>query len=163
MRRPSIVLGGSRASWTGLAVGAPVMVFAIVGVLGADEVEIGSWGRWVVSAALFHDLLLVPVVLLVGAGLHRIVPDSAWVPLRWVLLTVGSLVLIGLPFVRRYGYQEANPTALSRQYGTGLARFCAVVGVVGIGWWLMRRRRTTPDGNDLTEASAIGPSPRTKP
>jgi hypothetical protein len=98
--------------------------------------------RWLVGLALVHDLVLVPLVLVVGVAVHRWAPARVWVSAA--LLVSGSLALVAWPFVRGYGRQAGNPSILPRNYGHGLAVYLGTVWVVTVVLALSSRRRRLP-------------------
>ena len=56
--------------------------------------------KWVVGLALAHDLVLVPVVLLVGVAVRRLGPDRDRSLVTGGLLVSGVLALVAWPLVR---------------------------------------------------------------
>ena len=111
---------------------------------GAAMIGYGLWGQLygadtkpvrvavlVVAAALAHDLVLAPVVLLLGVLLHRLAPLRHVRPRVQGAAFVGfCLLLLALPGLGRYGAREDNPSVLPRDYTRGLLLALAVV-VVG--------------------------------
>ena len=61
----------------GAILGVPLMAAGVVGVLG-DSARVDPWelARWVVGADLAHDLVLAPLVLVLGAVIGRVLPAS---------------------------------------------------------------------------------------
>lgn len=117
-----------RGLLVGLAVGVPVMAYGVRGVfVDAARTHPAELARWVVGAAIVHDLVLVPAVLAVGWLGRRLVPPAHWPLVRAGLLTTGVLALVGWPFVRGYGATPRNPSLLPRDYGAGLAAAIAAV------------------------------------
>lgn len=147
--------------------GVPVMAYGVRGVfVDAASTKPGELGRWLVGGALVHDLVLVPMVLVVGWALHRLVPAG---PTRrvltWCLATSGVLALVAWPFVRGYGRQASNPSLLARDYGRGLAAYVAVVWLIGatvlVAAAYFRRRRDRPvqAGSYERDAPVLGSEP----
>jgi hypothetical protein len=129
--------------------GGAAIGYGMVGVLrtAADSHPV-RWALDLVAASLVHDLLLVPVVLLlVAAGRHWL-PASWRVPAAVFLVVGGTLTLIAVPVLGRPGARPDNQTLLPRDYPVGLAVALAVVAVaVVLGTLLVRtsrRRRTQP-------------------
>lgn len=122
-----------RGLLVGLVLGTPIIVYGIGGALvDADRTQPVELARWVVGAALVNDLVLIPVVLVVGWGARRITPAPLWPIVRAGLLTTGVLCLVAWPFVRGYGVDPANPSLFPRDYGEGLLRAVAVVWAVAV-------------------------------
>jgi len=103
--------------------------------------------RWVVGLAIAHDLMLVPAVLVVGAGVHRWVPRRVQPILAGVLVVSGVLVLETWPALRGYGRVGDNPSILPRNYAVGLAVAVALVWVAGIVLVGVRARWGRVDGD----------------
>jgi hypothetical protein len=130
-----------RGLLVGLALGGPVMAYAVRGTLVDEHLTHPfELARWIVGLAAVHDLVLVPVVLAVGLGLRRVVPPSAWVPMRAALLTTAVLSAVAWPFVRGYGRSSSVPSLLPRNYGAGLIIALAVVWLLAGLWCRLRAR-----------------------
>lgn len=128
----------------GLALGVPVMAYAVRGVLvDAHLTHPAELARWIVGLAVLHDLVLVPLVLAVGAALRRRVPARAWAPVRAALLATAVLAAVGWPFVRGYGRNPTVPSLLPRDYAAGLLAAIAVTWLFAALGIAVRRRRGT--------------------
>lgn len=120
-------------AWLVIALGWSVMVVAVLGAWGDDALRgIGSWVRWIVGAALVHDLLLLPVVLIAGWVLTRLVPRPWRVPLRTALLVGGITALAVWPTARRWGARDDNPSILPLPVARNLAILVAVLLVAAL-------------------------------
>jgi hypothetical protein len=97
---------------------------------------------WVVGLALAHDLLLVPVVLVVGTVVHRVVPGRTLVV--GGLIVSGVLGLVAWPLVRGYGRSAGNPSILPRDYGHGLVVALAATWAAVLALHVLRRLRRGP-------------------
>lgn len=130
-----------------------------IGAAGAGLAGYGGWLllgqlRWNrdwllnLSAFLFtgpilHDLLVAPVVALVGVALSRLVPPS-WRPTVGAgLAATAILALIAVPLIWRPHPAPPNPGLQERAYLPGLAVLVAALWLVLIGVHLLRvaRRR----------------------
>jgi hypothetical protein len=119
-----------------------VMAYAVRGTFVDERLTHPfELARWIVGLAVLHDLVLVPVVLAVGAGLRRVVPARAWAPVRAALLATAVLSAVAWPFVRGYGRNGSVPSLLPRDYGAGLAAAVAVVWLVTALWIVLRAER----------------------
>ncbi len=133
-----------RLFWPAVGVGWVVMTIGALGLVSdPDKTQPGESIRFVVGAAVVHDLLLAPVVVLVGWGLAKVVPERARGPVQAALIVSGMVALFSVPFVRGYGRVSTNPSILPRNYGGGLAVILAAVWVVAAGavarrWWRSR-------------------------
>jgi hypothetical protein len=119
----------------GLALGLPVIAYGILGTLvDAADTHPAELARWVVGAAVVHDVLFAPAVLAVGWALHRVVPSPLWPATRAGLVATGVLCLVAWPFVRGYGRDPTIPSLLPRNYGAGLVAALAVVWLAVSAW-----------------------------
>jgi hypothetical protein len=142
-----------RGLLVGLALGGPVMAYAVRGTL-VDESLTRPFelARWIVGLAIVHDLVLVPAVLAIGLGLRRVVPARARVPVRAAVLATAVLSAVAWPFVRGYGRSSSVPSLLPRNYGAGLLAALAVVWLVAGLWGLLRARRARSAARSRTAA-----------
>ena len=128
----------------GAILGVPLMAAGVVGVLG-DSARVDPWelARWVVGADLGHDLVLAPLVLVLGAVIGRVLPASVRDPVRWAAATSAVLALIAIPFLGGRGRNASVPSLLNRNYGAGLLGAIAVVWALAALWGIVRmvRRR----------------------
>jgi hypothetical protein len=130
-----------RGLLVGLALGAPIMAYAVHGTLIDEHLTHPfELARWIVGLAVVHDLVLVPIVLAIGLGLRRVVPPRARAPMRTALLTTAVLSAVAWPFVRGYGRSSSVPSLLPRNYGAGLLVALAVVWLATGLWCLLRAR-----------------------
>ena len=110
-----------RLFWPGVAVGWAVATVGIWGLLSDAATRPHESLRFVIGAALVHDLLLAPVVVLVGRGIATVVPSRARGPVQAALMVSAVVAVFSVPFVRGYGRGATNPSLLPRNYGHGLA------------------------------------------
>jgi len=129
-----------------VALGWAVTAVGVWGMISdAARTQPGESARFVLGAAAVHDLLLAPVVVLVGWALARAVPARARGPVQAAVMVSAVVALFSLPFVRGYGRGPTNPSLLPRNYGAGLAVIVAVVWVtaalaITLRWWKARAR-----------------------
>ncbi len=120
-----------RLFWPAAAVGWVVMTIGAWGLVSdPHKTRPAESIRFVVGAAIVHDLLLAPAVILAGWGLAKIVPERARGPVQAALIVSGMVALFSVPFVRGYGRVSTNPSILPRNYGGGLAVILAAVWVI---------------------------------
>lgn len=137
----------TRGLLVGLLLGLPILAFGIRGVLiDADRTHPAELARWIIGAAVLHDVVLVPVVLAVGVALRRVVPARAWPSVRWVLTTAAVLAAIAWPSLRGYGRASSNPSLLPRDYALGLVESIVAVALAALAYAAVRHRsgRTRP-------------------
>jgi len=130
--------------------------------LGWVVITVGAWGlvsdpaktrpgesaRFVLGAALVHDLLLAPVVVFLGWCVAKVVPARARGPVQAALIVSALVALFAVPFVRGYGRVSTNPSILPRDYGAGLAVILAAVwfiAAVAVALRWRRRSRCDPE------------------
>ena len=134
--------------WSLYAAGTGMAVYGLQGVVRDPGSDVVGWATWLVGGALAHDLVLVPVVLLVGRAL-RVVPGRLRAPVQAALLAAAVLTLVAVPFVGRFGVKPGNPSHLPRDYTSGLLVALAVVGAttvlstLGRSWWWRRGAGST--------------------
>jgi len=129
------------AFWVlGLA-GWAAMGFAAWGVLahpgGTDP---PNFAVWMVGGALVHDLVIAPIVLLVGVVLRRSITRGRAV-LQAGLIVSATLCLFSLPVLLGLGGLRDNPTLLPRNEVVGLVALLAVVWLGATAGLVLRRRR----------------------
>ena len=74
---------------------------------------------WLVAGVILHDAVLTPLTILVCALGARVVPRSLRAPVAGGLLVVGSVTLLAVPVLGRFGARPDNPTLLDRDYTMG--------------------------------------------
>lgn len=138
------------------AVSATLAVRLLVGFGGIAAIGYGLFlarttlRRWpdVIATALWFglppvifDLVLVPVIGLLGAFVARKAKRTWRAPLILGLIVSGALLVIAAPFVAGIGRRVDNPSLLDRPYLLGTAIALAVIWAVVVGWGLIRKER----------------------
>lgn len=96
---------------------------------------------WLASGVVLHDLVLAPVVLgLVALG-ARLAPVPARAPAAAALVVLGSVTLLAVPVLGRFGARPDNPTLLDRDYTAGWLALAGVVVLTTVVASLVRSRR----------------------
>src|SRR5262249_872928 len=108
-------------------------VFIGIGVRGilADprNTPVAGWGKWFLGGVLIHDLLFVPVVLVVAVVVVRLpLPYLRYV--QAALLVGAALTLVALPAVLGYGRLPDNPSALPLSYGRNLIALLTAIAII---------------------------------
>lgn len=142
-------------AWLVILVGFGVMAWAVVGVFSeAERTAPASWFTWLIGGALVHDLVVLPLVLLVGAGFASLGRPGLARSLRWAVAVGAVITVASFPVVARFGARSDNPTVLPLPAGRNLVYIwvglLAVAVVVGL-LWDRRLRRT--DGMDTEPAT----------
>ncbi len=143
-----------------------VKVTGIAGVryaVGGLGVGVGLWGAWLIfGSADFGDLLnlaiwmgggviandgLIAVICLVaGAVTMRVLPKRARGLAAVGFVILGTISVVAIPFLGRFGAREDNPTLLDRDYVGAYLVLVVVVVVLLTVIAMYRVGRTGPDG-----------------
>lgn len=125
--------------WLACAVGWLLMCVAAWGLV--TQVDLAAFVRWFGAGLLLHDAIAVPLVLLTGALLARVVGDSRTRDaLCWGLWVVALVALVWWPSVVGAGAHPDNPSILPRPYGRNLLLVtAAVAAVVAVRYGAARR------------------------
>lgn len=121
------------------AVGGIVMVLQLMLVTGSDA----TTSHIPLMTALMTELVLGPVALVAGTGLHRRVPARAAAVLRWPAATVFSALMVGA-HLNPVMHRMMEPGSL---FATGYLLACAAAGIL---LWVV-----------LLSVDAAGPAGRT--
>lgn len=113
-------------------------------LLGAPADAVSLLG-WLVGGPVLHDLLLAPLVAVVGLAVTRLLPAGWRGPVAAGLVLSGALVLVAAPRLWRAEAGPVNPGLNDRDYLPGLLVELAVLwGVLLLTTWLRTRRRGQP-------------------
>lgn len=105
-------------------------------LLGADGVL-----AWLVVGVLLHDAVLAVMTLGLGALAVHLAPAPARAPLAVGFLVLGSVTLLAVPVLGRFGARADNPTLLDRDYTTGWLALAALTALSVLVAALVRSRR----------------------
>jgi hypothetical protein len=135
----------------------PVVRMA-VGTLGGALLAYGTfrllslgWGNlvaalaWLGGGVILHDAVIATVTIalcLLGAA---ILPRWARGPAAGALLVLGTLTLMAVPVLGRFGARPDNPTLLDRPYAVGWLVLAAVVLVSATVAAVVGRREGSGD------------------
>ncbi len=99
----------------------------------------------VVTFDLAHDLVIAPLVLVVGWLVAKVVPETARGPVRAACAASALFIVFSYPLVRRWGLRPSNSSALPLEYGRNLAIVIGLVWLVAAAVIVRRVRsnRTT--------------------
>ncbi len=119
---------------TGLAWGAKQ-------VLGLGFDSLPPVAVWLAAGVFAHDAVLAPVVVVLVLIAVRVLPVWLRGPLAAGLLVLGSVTLLAVPVLGRFGARSDNPTLLDRNYVGGWLILAAVtVASVAVAAVVSRRR-----------------------
>ena len=104
----------------------------LLGVLGVAVAAYGAWlllqedlsdlvdtAVWLAGGVVLHDFLLVPLTLLLGVALIRLMPANLRAPVAGGLVVLGTVTLMAVPVLGGWGANADNPTILDRNYPAG--------------------------------------------
>lgn len=129
----------------GAAVGVPLMVAGVRGLLvDSNLTHPPRAAAWLVGAALAHDVVWLPLALLVAAGTARVVPAVAGGPVAAALGLTAVLVVVAWPFAAGFGEDRHNPSVLVRNEAVGTAAYVAAVWAVAALVVVRRARAGRP-------------------
>jgi hypothetical protein len=131
-----------------VAAGVLVMGYAVVGALTDDDVRPFGVLLFLLGVLVWHDLLLMPLVVALGALIGRYVPAAARAATRVAALCSLALLLVAAPMVLGMGRIPDDPSTLPRPYGRGLALVVGLLWASASGVVVARRaghRRTVSD------------------
>ena len=133
--RPQARLGedevGGRLFWVAAAVGFGLIAFALIGLLGDPRAgSLTNWATFLIGGLLLHDGLFAPLVISLGLFGWFVLPHKLRPAIQATVIVAGSVVLISIPVIGRWGKLPGNPTLLPRNYTAGLA---VALGVIALG------------------------------
>jgi hypothetical protein len=136
----------TRVYWFALPVGAALMVFGAVGLIGDSGLSASvDVAVWLVGADVAHDFVLAPLACLVGVAVARFLPHWCRAPVQAALITTGVLLIVVFPALRGYGRDTVpdNPSVQPLDYTTSTLTALAVVWAAAAVWAVVRV--VTPD------------------
>lgn len=105
-----------------------------------DGEDLRSAAVWLAGGVLLHDVVLAGLTLAVGAAVTRALPRPARAPATVALVVLGSLTLVAVPVLGRFGAKADNPTLLDRPYVPAWLVLVAVTVLVVTVVSLLRAR-----------------------
>ena len=104
----------------------------LLGALGVAVATYGGWlllqedlsdlvdtAVWLAGGVVLHDFVLVPLTLLLGLALIRLLPANLRAPVAGGLVVLGTVTLMAVPVLGGWGANADNPTILDRNYPVG--------------------------------------------
>lgn len=134
----------SRGLLAGAVVGVPVMAYGVWGLLeDSQRTRPSDAVRWIVGAAVVHDLIALPLLLGITLALVRPLPSWMRAPVRTGLAASAVLGVVAWPEIAGYGENPTIPSLLPRDELAGLLAYLAVtwtaVGLVLVQGAVRRR------------------------
>ncbi|SFB92322.1 hypothetical protein SAMN04487968_102311 [Nocardioides terrae] len=104
--------------------------------------DLGNALVWLAAGVVLHDGVLALVTVAVGLAASRLLPGPARAPVAAGLVVLGSVTLLAIPVLGRFGARADNPTLLDRDYVAGYLGLVALTAaVVGLATLVGSRRR----------------------
>jgi hypothetical protein len=119
------VLGGAYGAWLALSRGHDLFDLVV----------------WLVAGVLLHDGVLAVALLVLGAVALRILPRAAKAPAVVGFVVLGSVTLLAVPVLGRFGARSDNPSLLDRNYTVGWLALAGLVLVCVVAASLVGSRR----------------------
>ena len=131
------------------------IVLARVGMaaLGLGGLAYGAWlvwglgsaqwlsvAKWLAGGVIAHDLVLAPIVVVLGVLASRLLPTYARAPVAVAVVVWGGITLFAIPFLGRFGAEPSNPTLLDRPYRLSWLIGTALVAAAVVVASLLQRR-----------------------
>ena len=117
--------------WASAAAGWGVIAFGLWGIVSNSlDTRPANLARFVVGGALLHDLIVAPLVILLGVVVAKAVPGRARAIVQAALVISGTVALFSYPLVRAYGLAANNPTSLPHNYALNLTIVLGLVWAV---------------------------------
>jgi hypothetical protein len=109
----------------------------------ADAGDLLSLAFWLGGGVLAHDVGVAAVTLMVAVLAMRWLPSAARMPAAAGLVVLGTLTVVAIPFLGRFGAREDNPTLLDRNYFGGYLVVVALVVICVVVASVVRSRHST--------------------
>ena len=119
----------------------------LAGLYGAYFLLQRGWGnlyataQWLVAGVVLHDFVLAPLTIVLAAVALRVLPGRLRPAAAVVLVIVGTVTVMAIPVLGRFGARSDNATLLDRSYWGGWVVFVAVV-LVGVAVWTLLTKRS---------------------
>jgi hypothetical protein len=125
-----------------LVTGVLTMSYAVIGAVADLGGKIGGVLVFLIAVLVAHDAIWLPLVLLGGTLLNRIVPARHRPVVRVAAIVAVALTVAALPLALGLGRTADNPSALPLHYGRNLA--LVLLGVAAAtGLTLLLRNRSS--------------------
>jgi hypothetical protein len=125
-------------------------VGVVVGLFGAwflltrqDLDQLVSAATWLVVGVVLHDGVLAGATLLLGAVALRLLPHAVRAPAVVAFVVLGSVTLLAVPVLGRFGERPDNVTLLDRDYTAGWLVLALLTAAAVVVASVLRSRRAT--------------------
>ena len=121
------------------ALGVAVAAYGAWLLLQEDLADLVDTAVWLAGGVVLHDFVLVPVTLLLGLALIRLLPANLRAPVVGGLVVLGTVTLMAVPVLGGWGANADNPTILDRNYPVGWLVVAGVTMLVVVLTIALRR------------------------
>jgi hypothetical protein len=128
-------------------IGVAVMGYAALGAARTPAIMPIRQLRFMAVLLIGHDAALVPLFLVAGALVQRLVPAGGRAIVQAGLICSAAVTVVAFPLVLGRGRLADNPSALPRDYPRGLLLTLAVIWLavaVTLAVKALRARRVRP-------------------
>jgi hypothetical protein len=101
------------------ALGVAVAAYGAWLLLQEDLSDLVDTAIWLAGGVVLHDFFVVPLTLLLGVVLVRLLPVNRRAPVVGGLVVLGTVTLMAVPVLGGWGANADNPTILDRNYPAG--------------------------------------------
>jgi hypothetical protein len=105
---------------------------------GHDLVDVAVW---LAAGVVLHDAVLAVATVLLGAVALRVLPHPSRAPAVVGFVVLGSVTLLAVPVLGRFGARTDNPTLLDRDYTAGWLVLAGLTVLAVVVATLVRSRR----------------------
>jgi len=123
------------------ALGVAVAAYGAWLLLQEDVADLVDTAVWLAGGVVLHDFVLVPVTLLLGLALIRLLPANLRAPVAGGLVVLGTVTLMAVPVLGGWGANADNPTILDRNYPVGWLVVAGVTMLVVVMTIVLRAGR----------------------
>lgn len=127
-----------------VAAGTLAAAFGVIGVLTDPSVSLPNYARYTITVLFGHDLLVLPLAIVLGAVLTRWLPGWARPVVQGALFVTAVLTVVALPLVLGYGRRTDDPSALPRDYTRGFLLCLGAIWLVTAGLLIARALHRPP-------------------
>lgn len=120
----------------GVAAGA-VGVFEL---LAGGSRNLLSALTWLAGGVVLHDFVFAPLVVMLLVAGATVLPSWARPAAAAATVVLGTVTLMAVPVLGRFGSRPDNPTLLDRPYVAGWLVFAGLVLGCACGWAFVQRR-----------------------
>lgn len=122
-----------------VAAGVLAAAYGAWTLLGEDPRDLLDAAMWLVGGVVLHDFVLAPVMVLLGLAVRRWLPAPWRTPLVVAGIALGSITLVAVPVLGRFGARPDNPSLLDRPYVPGWLVLLAL-GLLAVAGHVLAQR-----------------------